>query len=238
MNISVCMATYNGEKFIQKQLDSILIQLTENDEIIISDDSSGDNTVKIIESYQDSRIKLFKNNTFRSPAFNFENALRHVSKELIFLSDQDDVWKPNKVQTMKEFLRTYSLIVSDCEVIDTEGNIIFDSFFEYRKSKKGFLKNIIKNSYIGCCMAFRSDLLPKILPIPPSNPKHAHDWWIGLIAEIYGNTYFHQEKLIAYVRHDSTATQTTKASTHSFYDKFNMRWIMMRNLTLRISKLY
>ena len=75
--ISVCMATYNGEKYIKEQLSSILSQLSEKDEIIVSDDSSTDKTVEIIESFQDKRIKILKNNKFRQPNLNFENALKY-----------------------------------------------------------------------------------------------------------------------------------------------------------------
>ena len=89
--ISVCMATYNGEKYIEEQLKSILSQLGENDEVIVSDDSSTDNTLAIVESFNDVRIKIFPNNKFHSPIFNFENALKQATGDYIFLSDQDDV---------------------------------------------------------------------------------------------------------------------------------------------------
>ena len=73
MKISVCMATYNGEKYIKEQLDSILSQIGKNDEVIVSDDSSTDNTIEIVKSFNDSRIKIFENQTFKSPVYNFEN---------------------------------------------------------------------------------------------------------------------------------------------------------------------
>ena len=88
--ISVCIATYNGEHYINQQLKSILSQLSYNDEIIISDDSSNDKTINIIESFNDKRIKLLKYQKYFNPIYNFENTLKNVSGDYIFLSDQDD----------------------------------------------------------------------------------------------------------------------------------------------------
>ena len=89
--ISVCMATYNGEKYIQEQIDSILCQLSKDDELVISDDHSTDATCDIIKSYNDRRIKLFLNELAKGVTHNFENALLHSKGDIIFLADQDDV---------------------------------------------------------------------------------------------------------------------------------------------------
>ena len=91
--VSVCLASYNGEKFIKQQIDSILCQLGKHDEIIISDDSSTDRTVQIIKNYNDPRIKLIEDCKFQSPIFNLENALKQAKGDYIFLSDQDDFWE-------------------------------------------------------------------------------------------------------------------------------------------------
>ena len=107
--ISVCIATYNGENFIKAQLDSILCQISLTDEIVISDDSSSDNTIRIIKSYDDPRIKLFEGNTFHCPIFNFQNALKNSIGDFIFLSDQDDIWIKNKVSTMMKELQNSDL---------------------------------------------------------------------------------------------------------------------------------
>ena len=96
--ISVCMACYNGEKFIQEQVDSIICQLGLDDELIISDDGSNDRTLDILFSYEDSRIKILHNRACHGFVGNFENALSHAKGDYIFLSDQDDIWKKEKVQ--------------------------------------------------------------------------------------------------------------------------------------------
>ncbi len=121
-NISVCMATRNGEKYIKRQLESILIQLTPDDEVVISDDSSSDRTVNIIKGFSDHRIYLYENNTFFSPIFNIENALKKASGEIIVLSDQDDVWLDNKIAVIRRELTRASagikLIVLDGQIVD------------------------------------------------------------------------------------------------------------------------
>jgi len=112
MKISVCMATYNGERYLKEQLDSILKQLSFTDEIIISDDGSQDRTIEIIESFGDSRIKLF-HSTQQNLIYNFENALSKASGDIIFLSDQDDIWYENKVEKSMYHLQKYGLVFSN-----------------------------------------------------------------------------------------------------------------------------
>ena len=95
--ISVCIATYNGERFIREQIDSILRQLSSDDEIIVSDDGSTDDTISIINSIDDKRIRIIEGPRKHSPTHNFECAMKEAKGYYIFLADQDDVWKPNKV---------------------------------------------------------------------------------------------------------------------------------------------
>src|SRR5665648_141557 len=90
--ISVCLPTHNGSKYIIQQLNSIICQLKEEDEIIISDDSSEDNTCELIQAINDKRIKIYREGKFSSYVFNFENAIKHARGDHIFLCDQDDVW--------------------------------------------------------------------------------------------------------------------------------------------------
>lgn len=204
-SISVAMATYNGEKYIKEQLDSILKQLKEFDEIVISDDGSSDNTINIINSYKDKRIKLI-NGPKLGVKKNFENAIKNCNNKFIFLADQDDIWVNNKVEIVLNYFikEKADLIVHDCDVVNEKLEVIDESFYKYRKSKKGILKNIMKNSYIGCCMAFKSSFKDKILPIP--NNIEMHDQWIGLKTEKYGRVLFINEKLIHYRRHDSNVS--------------------------------
>lgn len=215
MNVSVAMATYNGEKYIRQQIDSILSQLGSNDELIISDDHSKDETISIIKEYMkaDSRVQLYMNDE-KGVTSNFDNAIKHTKNEIIFLSDQDDVWKPEKVETIKGYYEKHPnihMIMSDITVVDNNLNPTIDSFYAYRGSRAGVLKNIIKNSYIGCAMSFRKELKEKILPIPRNVPMH--DMWIGLVADMNKSALLIPEKLIYYRRHDSTVTTVENQSS-------------------------
>lgn len=225
--ISVCIATYNGEKFIYSQLQSILTQLLETDEVIISDNRSTDNTVKIIESFNDPRIKIIFYNK-RNLVKNFENALLHACGEYIFLSDQDDIWHADKIQIMMNKLKSYDIVLSDCIAVDDELHVIWNSFYKINKSGQGLLKNIIKNSYIGCCMAFNRKILEVSLPFPENTPMH--DWWIGLIGEKLGTVSFLNDKLILYRRHKSSASISGKKSTFSLTTKLRWRAALITNI--------
>jgi len=202
------MATYNGEKFIEEQIISILGQLGANDELIISDDSSTDRTIEIINSFKDERIKLYKDAQFHSPIYNFENALKKVSKEIIILSDQDDKWledRINEVVKIFDCQPEISLIVNRCNKIDKLGNITDNSHFKDTDPvNHSLIHNLLHNPYLGCCMAFRRDILEIVLPFP----KHIamHDIWIGLIAQLNGKCIYLNKVLVHYRRHEASAT--------------------------------
>ena len=202
--ISVCLASYNGEKFIQEQLRSILCQLADNDEVVVSDDGSRDKTVSIIQQFNDRRIRLFCDARKKGAGQNFDRALRQAKGELIFLADQDDVWEKEKIITMQAYLAEHDLAVSDCSVIDLHGNALHESFFERRRSGPGILKNLWQNTYMGCCMAFTRKILNAAVPLPQNVPMH--DWWLGMVAEIVGTTVFCPEKLVRYRRHENNET--------------------------------
>lgn len=228
--ISVCLATYNGEKYIQQQLESIISQLELDDEIIVSDDGSNDSTLEIIRSFHDKRIKILEAN-FKNPTYNFENALNHAKGKYIFLADQDDIWMPEKLNTMIYYLQTYDLVLSDNKIIDKNGQKLHASFFVLNHSDTGIIHNIFKNSYIGCCMAFNRKILLKSLPFPPNIPMH--DWWIGMIAESCGKPYFIHKPLVLYRRHSSNASESGEKSRFGFFKKFQFRYILIKNLIKR-----
>jgi glycosyltransferase involved in cell wall biosynthesis len=222
MKVSVCMATYNGEKYIEDQIDSIICQLSLEDELIISDDSSTDNTISIIKKYNDSRIKLIENQLFKNPIYNFENALTHATGDFIFLSDQDDIWDKDKIAIMQKYLQIYDLVLSDCRIVDNQLNTIQNSYFDKIKSSPGFLRNLIKvNPYMGCCMAFHKKVLKKALPFPKLIPMH--DFWIGMIGELNFKIKFVDDQLVFHRRHTSNSSTTGEKSTNSLWKKVKNR---------------
>jgi glycosyltransferase involved in cell wall biosynthesis len=192
------MATYNGEKYIREQLDSILCQINDEDEIIVSDDGSIDSTIKIIQSYNDKRIKIFKNNGLRGYAHNFENALNHSSGNYIFFSDQDDVWLPDKVKKMLPYLKEDNLVI--CNAFFTDKDLKKQQTInQWRPYKKGFFQNLYKNTFWGCTFAFTSKIKNYCTPIPAN--IIGHDSWIALLCELKFKIVYVKQPLMLYRRH-------------------------------------
>jgi len=235
--ISVCIPTYNGEKFIFQQLQSILLQLNKNDEIIISDDSSTDNTIAIIKSFDDQRIILLENNKFYNPIFNLENALKHAKGDYIFLSDQDDIWSQNKVKIFMNYFKSYDLVVSDCMIINENGDVLKESLYERTKPSYNFLSCLYRNPFLGNAMAFKRIILDKAIPFP--RKIIMHDIWIGLLALKTSKVYFANDKLSSWRRHDDNITNSIKRSDdklsdYSFFFKIKYRLQMLFLIYKRI----
>lgn len=240
--VSVCMATYNGAYFIQNQLQSIINQLSKNDEIIISDDGSTDETLKIIANIDDSRIKVFhhirtnnctgKNLSHKFVSSNFENALVHASGQYIFLSDQDDVWAKNRITFFLKYLLIYDLVCCNFSIIDEHGQLIRKYGFSSKPISGNFICNVYKMPFYGCCMAFNAKLLKYILPFP--NNLILHDNWIGFLSMLYGKILYLHEPLHRYRIHSSNTSCVNRKSTNSFLNKICYRVVFIFQLLYRI----
>ena len=230
--VSVCLATYNGERFIEQQLASILPQLQEGDELIVSDDGSTDTTLEKIEAVHDSRIKIFKRGQKPDVVKNFESAIACASGDYIFLADQDDIWHLQKIATMKKYLDTHLLVTCDCTIIDEQGNVLHKSFFDKRRIRHGVFHNWIKNSYVGCCMAFRRELIKSILPFPKNVPMH--DWWIGLRAEMLSCSYFLPAQLVSLRHHSKNASPTARGQSLPLHKGFLFRVALLKTVVKTI----
>ena len=199
-------------------------------EVIVSDDGSGDNTVEIVKSFEDARIKLIRG-PHAGLISNYEFLLSHASGEYIFLADQDDVWLPNKVEVMLAHLQVADLAVCDCKVVDSQLNLLKPSFFALRHSGPGIVHNLLRNSYLGCCIAFRRRLLKYALPFPPSLPMH--DWWLGLIAETFGTVVFIDQPLVMYRRHGGNVTPTSEGSNAAWITRLQWRLYLLGSMIRR-----
>lgn len=202
--ISVALATFNGLRYLPAQVDSILMQLTDQDELVIADNGSDDGTWTWLGSLaqQDPRIRLFQNLESRGVVANFNFALQQCRGDYIFLADQDDLWYPGKISTLCDVFAKSGkilLVQSDADLIDEQGNVIAPSFYALRRSGPGFWKNFARNSYQGCTLAVRRELLDLALPIPGKVPMH--DMWLGLLAELTGQVRFIPDRLTSYRRH-------------------------------------
>lgn len=232
-NISVCMATYNGEKYIFEQIESILKQLGENDELIISDDKSKDNTLGIIRRFNDKRIKIYIHENPGLYTANFENALKYAKGKYIFLADQDDIWMPDKVQVMLNYLNQgYDFVMHNAKIVDKDLNIIKESRNEYFRVGNGFIRNLVKSRYLGCCFGFKRNVLKKSLPFPKNYDLSKHDTWLSLNAELNYNTIVINEPLILYRRHESNASTGGETSS-SLINIIKIRLYLVYHLFIR-----
>lgn len=242
--ISVCIATYNGERYIREQIDSILPQLSEEDEIVVSDDGSTDDTVEIIKQYNDPRIKILHNKRderlknknvapLRFIAFNFENALLNAQGDYIFLADQDDIWEPDKVSECCRLLEQYCLVLSNHSIIDKDGKIIKEQFYDKNPINSVFIKNFAAFPFLGCCMAFRRSVLKYALPMPKNCV--CHDNWIGC-SIIFNDSYtFIQKPLHRYRTHEGNCSPTNhkEKNRNSLFFKLKYRLEMLAGIIYR-----
>lgn len=205
------MAVYNGERYLGEQIDSILVQMEQDDELLVSVDPCSDRSREITCSYaqKDARIHVL-DGPGKGVVRNFENGLNKASGDIIFLSDQDDVWLSNKRERCLSSLEKNNTIavVHNCTLVDGEKNLIQERFFE-KGFQPGVVSNIVRNRYIGCCMAFRRELLKSALLFPKNVPMH--DQWLGLLAAKTGTVAFIDEPLMLYRRHSRTVTGRHKA---------------------------
>lgn len=232
--ISVCMATYNGEKYLAEQLRSILKQIGQYDELVISDDHSTDNTVDVIQSFTDKRIKLIYNNTERGYTRNFENAIKYATGNMIFISDQDDVWQGNKVETMKRYLENYDLVISDATYVNESLEVTAGSHFALNNMKRGFFRQLVRPCYIGACMAFNRVVLEKALPFPEHAKYCAYDYWLTLIGESCYKVRLVDAGLILYRRHSGNTSPAGKKSSNSLTTRVLIRMYSFAVLVKRI----
>lgn len=215
--ISVCMATFNGERFLQAQISSILTQLADGDELVICDDSSTDGTKDLLRSMNDFRIRLLCGNGFRSPQMNFAFALSQGRGDVLVLADQDDVWLPGRLETGLQKLRemelrygttTPLLVHTDLKVVDEELQPIADSLWRYQKSDPVagiFLNRLLsQNPVTGCTVMINSALRDLALPIPQGAVMH--DWWLALVASAFGAVGHVSRPTVLYRQHQENDT--------------------------------
>lgn len=217
MKISVAICTFNGEKFLSEQIDSILQQTLEVDEIIICDDKSTDQTHQIILEYQIQYPNLFKihiNNENLKSVKNFEKAISLCTGDIIFLSDQDDVWLNDKVKIIADFFNNninVSAVATNGYGIDEEGNALdiyslwdIPLFFKEKNIEINYFRitSISGNISTGASMAFRKALIKDIIPFPEISGLH-HDEWIALNAASKNYFSFLPDKLFKYRVHSN-----------------------------------
>ena len=231
--ISVAMAVYNGGKYLKQQIDSILPQLRDGDEIVISYDASADDTLEIICAYEqkDPRVKVIIDPGC-GVTDNFNNAISNCSGDYIFLSDQDDVWFEGKTERLLRCFREESpdLIIHNGVDTDEKLEPVSGAYFDIYRIGNGKLKNIIKSRYSGCCMAFTKGIKEAILPIPV---QAGYDRWIATVSEYLGKISYVDDVLILHRLHESNVTPVSSFPVRKI---IQMRAELVWNLVLRLRR--
>jgi glycosyltransferase involved in cell wall biosynthesis len=235
-SISVCMATFNGESFVAQQVLSILEQLGKSDELIIVDDCSSDRTVEVLRQINDPRIFLFENQYNQREVFSFNRAIYLARNDIIFLTDQDDIWIPGRLMLM-----TKNLIESGADVVSSNFKWIDALGLPIQvkvdgvtvASSRRYFSNVIdiflgKTNYYGCAMAFRRKFNSIILPIPRF--VESHDLWIAMASNLAGSNAHIDEPTLLKRQHSNNAT--SPVSKRKLYRKLWSRVIFGVSLML------
>ena len=235
--VSVALPVYNGALYLEQQLDSILEQLEPGDEIIAAYQPSEDDSLRILERYQqkDSRVKILQNSQ-KGITANFQLALEHCSGDYIFISDQDDVWLPQKRQAVVETFRSSGadLVLHDAVHTDENLNRQDQTFFEIYPLGPGKWKNIKKPRMSGCCMAFTRAMRDKVLPLPEI---YGYDQWIFVVAEFTGRIEYLHEVLLLHRLHGENSTTSTRRLDVVLYCRAKLLLhLLLRLLRIRVLK--
>jgi glycosyltransferase involved in cell wall biosynthesis len=203
--VSVVLGTYNGEKYLKEQINSILWQTYANIELIIADDCSTDETQTILKEYAGKyeNVHLYLNGTNLGLVRNFERAVQYAQGEYIAFADQDDIWLPEKIQRLVDNIGDNTLIYSDSAYIDANGNPMGKKLSDYRRWISGKNLYAVESDSIwvaGHALMFRRELLDWALPFPVS-PYIGHDGWISYIAMLKGTITFVPVALVLYRQH-------------------------------------
>lgn len=212
--IAILMATYNGEKYICQQIDSILSQTCKDWELYIHDDGSTDNTIAAVESYVEKypdKIHLIDGKSTGGAKYNFFYLFGQVEAPYYMTCDQDDVWLDKKIELTYDKMLTIEnkadvprLVYTELRVVDSELNTIADTMSGYQSldcHKRTINQFILQNSVTGCTMMINRALRDKMLHITDIDNTIMHDWWAALVAAQFGKTAFIDEPTILYRQH-------------------------------------
>jgi glycosyltransferase involved in cell wall biosynthesis len=206
------MATFNGERYVREQLDSILAELGDDDEVVVVDDGSSDATVAVVEGVGDRRIRLFPRRENRGYVRSFEEAIRRSEGEFILLADQDDVWIPGRVVELVAGLETSEVVASNMLILGGER----PRWWMPGSQGRQWLRNLLRivsgvSGYYGCGMGVKRTFMPVILPFPEFLVE-SHDLWVAIAGNLSHSISLVESPTLRRRVHDSNATPTRPRS--------------------------
>lgn len=226
--VDILLTTYNGEKYLRSQIDSVFAQTYTDWKIMVIDDCSTDKTCSIIDEYINKypgKIELYRNNkNSGNPSLNFFKLLSMSKSEYVMFCDQDDVWLENKIYTTINVMKDLEnkneqlpvLVHTDLKVVDSKLNVLSESMFKYQKldsNAKTLKEIIVQNNVTGCTVMLNKKLISMCCSIPEN--VIMHDWWVALIAAAFGIIGFVDESTILYRQHESNQVGSKNASSFS-----------------------
>ena len=222
--LSIAMATYNGEMYVDQQLDSIARQSLLPDELVVSDDGSSDQTVQAVEDFARRSpfdVKIYRNKDNVGHAKNFERAISLTKGEIIVLCDQDDIWFPNKLEKVKLRFKSGDfpwVVINNAEIANKDADLVGINLFAQ-------CRNLNVSAGQGCCISFLGFMKELYLPIPHGQ---YHDFWIKQLALLFHKVVYIPESLQIYRRHptaDSIAQRRDIDLTKkiSLFDQYRIR---------------
>lgn len=214
ITVTILLAVYNGEKYLDEQIKSLLNQTVNDIKVIIRDDGSTDNSARIIESY----CKLYPDKVFcisgeatGSAKKNFAKLLECTDDDYIMFCDQDDIWLPSKIELTLEAMKKAEgdqvqipvLVHTDLQVVDSNLNVISNSFFKYQQRKPQNItlaQLLVENCVTGCTVMINRALKNRCAEIP--DECLMHDWWLALVATLFGKVVCIEQPTIMYRQHN------------------------------------
>jgi glycosyltransferase involved in cell wall biosynthesis len=212
--ISVCMATYNGASFVAEQIASILPQLGPEDELVVVDDASSDQTVAVVRSVGDERVRVHQNDHNVGYVQTFERALGLAHGDLIFLADQDDVWPEGRVATMVRALDRGAVVAGNLAILggpSTMRGPFGEKDWRIDSAASGHtLRNLVRLAasdipYFGSAMAVRREVLDLALPFPAS-VRELHDGWLALLGLMLRSMVHVDDRVVLRRLHEGNTT--------------------------------
>ena len=231
--VSIIIATYNGEKYLQEQLTTIINQTYKNIEIIICDDDSTDGTIGIVKNFSknNSNVSYFISEKNKGVNKNFENAFLKATGDYIAISDQDDVWLPSKIEEQLKLFTSEEIVLAYTSSVRFSGAILPTKKYNYSSNLfegNNVRKLLLRNSVSGHNIIFRKQLLQQILPIPENI---YYDWWIVQTAACNGIVAA-TNKVLAYQRaHENNITVKKRTTINQSTNEYKERKIALKAFT-------
>jgi glycosyltransferase involved in cell wall biosynthesis len=242
--IQILMATYNGEKYIDEQLNSIINQSYNNWELLVRDDCSTDKTLKILADYVEkypAKIKLIDSSGVRMGACgNFAELINNSNADYVMFSDQDDVWLPNKIERTLDAMKSIEgkkdvgnpiLIHTDLHVVDEALNTTNSSMWKLQNLNphvKNINRLMVHNNVTGCTMMINRALANMAKDIPEG--AIMYDWWIALIAASFGEIEFMREGSMLYRQHGKNDIGAKNFNIEFIFEKFSNYIVVRRSI--------